>query len=788
MSTNENQNPSGGGAAGAEQEASHEGAQANGGAGAGQADFENYRTFPALAAYINRVGAEQRNFRRFIVKQQGAHGYNVVQAVITLKADGTITVKGDAACAPNDAERAAITAACAQLSFPTSVTASESAAETQRRALGVERENWFTILDDNRTTVVMVQQRLTLPNGKKAYLPWTFFSDGKWRRMEPDAEALPLWKPKQRRSTVMLHEGAKPAAYCDWLANSPEARALLAAHPFAAAIKDAEHWGWIGGALSPHRTDWASVRRQDFMKVDLICDNDEPGMAAARYIARALMGENFWVVFFNEQFPVGFDLADPIPARLFKQIGDRRVYSGPSFYDFERCAIWATETVPTEKPGRPAHKLRPAFLRQWAWSIAPPVFVNIQMRRKLHSIDEFNRSVRPFSDVADTAALLENKHDERKVDGVCYQPGDSSFFVNKNHERLINTWMATTIPPMAGDDEPWITFMENLFPLKVDRDNVYQWCATLIARPDVRMTYGVLLIQKKQGIGKSTLMEKILLPLVGEHNCSLPNEKEIVDGAFNYWQAYRRLVVVHEIYAGHSRKAYDKLKSVMTDKKCDVNIKNIKQHTIDNWVTIIAASNSRQALHMAQDDRRWLVPEVSNVVQSNDYWTKFNNWLVCGGLNIIHQWAIDYVAKHGAVSAGEHAPDSLMKKEITKDSMSDGELLLVDLAEAMLKRTDYTVVTDRAVRAWLGQHRGMGIENRALESLVTIRDTLIDAGLREVKGRKIMGIRHRWLANHVAAAANAQPSQPGAIMPQPDTETGQAQPEAPTVIVPEPPF
>jgi len=82
----------------------------------------------------------------------------------------------------------------------------------------------------------------------------------------------------------------------------------------------------------------------------------------------------------------------------------------------------------------------------------------------------------------------------------------------------------------------------------------------------------------------------------------------------------------------------------------------------------------------------------------------------------------------------------------------------------------------------------MGIENRALESLVTIRDTLIDAGLREVKGRKIMGIRHRWLANHVAAAANAQPSQPGAIMPQPDTETGQAQPEAPTVIVPEPPF
>ena len=99
-----------------------------------------------------------------------------------------------------------------------------------------------------------------------------------------------------------------------------------------------------------------------------------------------------------------------------------------------------------------------------------------------------------------------------------------------------------------------------------------RWCATLIARPDIRMQYGVLLISETQGVGKGTLGEKILLPLVGKHNVVVPSEK-VVTGKFTGWVAHKRLAVVHEIYAGYSSKAYDELKSIITDQYIEVEMK-----------------------------------------------------------------------------------------------------------------------------------------------------------------------------------------------------------------------
>ena len=50
--------------------------------------------------------------------------------------------------------------------------------------------------------------------------------------------------------------------------------------------------------------------------------------------------------------------------------------------------------------------------------------------------------------------------------------------------------------------------------MKLERYEVMKWCATLIARPDVRMTYAMLLISEQTGTGKSTMGE-ILSQLVG---------------------------------------------------------------------------------------------------------------------------------------------------------------------------------------------------------------------------------------------------------------------------------
>ncbi|MGB2648845.1 MAG: hypothetical protein WBC86_14770 [Pseudolabrys sp.] len=50
--------------------------------------------------------------------------------------------------------------------------------------------------NEENDPVLASGQRLSnwimLIEGGKSYLPWTFFDDGKWRRMEPD-EGLPLF-------------------------------------------------------------------------------------------------------------------------------------------------------------------------------------------------------------------------------------------------------------------------------------------------------------------------------------------------------------------------------------------------------------------------------------------------------------------------------------------------------------------------------------------------------------------------------------------------------------------
>jgi len=130
----------------------------------------------------------------------------------------------------------------------------------------------------------------------------------------------------------------------------------------------------------------------------------------------------------------------------------------------------------------------------------------------------------------------------------------------------------------------------------------------------------VLLVSERQGVGKSTLGEKILAPLVGIDNFVAPTEKTIVDSSFNSWIAHKRLALVNEIYAGNSNAAYNKLKSVVTEKTITINKKFVDEYTIENWVHLICCSNSIRALKLDLDDRRWFVPRVSEEKRPNDFW------------------------------------------------------------------------------------------------------------------------------------------------------------------------
>jgi hypothetical protein len=221
------------------------------------------------------------------------------------------------------------------------------------------------------------------------------------------------------------------------------------------------------------------------------------------------------------------------------------------------------------------------------------------------------------------------------------------------------------------------------------------------------MAYSALLVSEKTGVGKTTLAE-ILAHMVGLHNVAFPSAETITKANFNRWAVFKRLVVIAEIYAGHSAKTFNTLKSTITDGYIEVNIKYMSEFDILNWVHFYATSNSFNALKIDDHDRRWFVPGVTEHKKPLQYFVELRRWLEEeGGYEIIAHWAQNYVQQEGGqVLAGEHAPSSATKRQVIEEAYAEGERLVLHWGRALTARTEPTVVRLDDVRTWLAAKKG----------------------------------------------------------------------------------
>lgn len=672
---------------------------------------------PELLAYYDRVGAEVLNFRRAIVKIHKGH-YYIERAIIKVDGSGTVTCS-DKDLAPTKEEVEAIKKGLEGWDFPKIIEARVIDGLRMKMNGGGPLYPFY-----NRETglITMVQERRSLPGDGKRYVPWVMLSDGDWMAMEPDG-GLPFFKPREKvagKNKIMVHEGAKAAAAAELIA-----RDEFSEHPWAAELAEYEHWGLIGGALAPHRARYEELVREAPAGVVYVCDNDAPGLGVLPKFSKA-WGRSLKGVRFNERFPLSWDMADPLPKNMFTKSG---MFVGPSLGDYVEPATWATELLPIPEgaKGRPGMRVREEFAQEWWHIVTPEVYIHKDSQSHMLSAGEFNHLVGTFSGVEDTARLLRRDYVSIGFQ-LKYAPDHPSGLQHERGKTFINTFQPAGVKALEGDAAPWLDFMERLIPAEEDRDATLKWCATLIACPEVRIVYGLLMISEVQGVGKSTLGEKILAPLVGIHNCSFPTCTEIVDSQYNYWVAHKRLVVVNEVYAGHNAKAYDKLKSVLTDKQMTVSKKYLPNYSIECWAHMFACSNSMRALKLTVEDRRWLVPRLTEEKQPDLYWYKLNEWLNAdGGLNIILHWAKAYVAEHGAIPTGAVAPWTGIKREMIEESFSPGQMLVSEVlgkikdqvAEGILPKDIFT--TDKALVGLIRNRLYDGRHNDHLEKPATVR-------------------------------------------------------------------
>jgi hypothetical protein len=657
----------------------------------GTAEYEfHYSKFPALAKYIDRVGATQVNFRRFIVWAE-ERKYPKAKAIITINKDREIKCdNSEYAFTPE--EEAAINAELAKVEFPHSEHASWAHVDDLRRS-GNITGTLYVFPDLSRKTVVMCQERIEKEDGSKLFIPWTMFmhAGGRptWRKMEPDSDALPHWKPEENRqkASIMVHEGAKTAWFIDNLVNNPEPewRELKKNHPWIKELELYEHWGASGGALGIGRSDLDEVRQ--YVKEGVVyysCDHDTPGEQAAIKYSRKYGGEMIQFRY-DERFPVGWDLADPVPE--FKREDRVRLHT------FAEPATWATRLAELPKPH---YELSEVFARQWIYVAETDQFINLRFPRLIWTSSKFNSYCARFAHKgADLAALVERL--SGSVEAVNYRPDlktgrntsdEGKKFFNIHRPRRWETYKK------APDVRPWLGFLEVLVPSERDRVTLQRWAATKIARPDIKMEIGLLLISGMQGVGKTTFCD-ILAEIIGHHNVAWVSEGDIL-GRFTQWREHE-LILCGEIYAGHSTAAYNSLKEVITDKTARIEKKFLAEYYIDNFAHVVACSNSRRALKLEDTDRRWFVPDVTELKQPTEWWVEFHHWLERQeGYRKIVWWAHDYLKTNQPIERGEAAPKSQAKDEVLDAFMTEEMAQMLSVLETLTEiyeavRTDQDV-------------------------------------------------------------------------------------------------
>jgi hypothetical protein len=641
---------------------------------------------PEVAQYLRRFKATATGLKSAVIREKRGKYFKEIGR-IDFADDGTVAATEGHE--PTETEQQQIKDAFANITFP-EYRKVAAAINLPPQLANAEVESIFEFRDQYGQ-ITMLQHRLDprTDTEEKRYVPWTYWSDDKWRPAEPP-NRLPLFglETIQDHTTVFIHEGAKAARFCQRLVQNQDE------HPWLEELKAGAHLGWSGGAFNPHKTDWEVLNRMGIKRAYIVSDNDKPGREAVAKISIHLRMQTFHVQF-TDEWPAAFDLADPFPKKMFSKIDGKRFYVGPPFDACVHPATWMTDQIKQPK-GKPITVIRPHVTEEWSYVPEADLFVNIERPHILGAEAVINKTLAAFSHVADTCRLINSNYSGRMA-RLCYRPDVAGRKVTEGETSAINMHMPSSVKGQAGDPAPFLEFMEYLVVKEPERQEVLRWCATLISRPEVRMAYGMLMISETQGVGKTTLSNRILAPLVGVSNVGYPTENDIVESQFNSWMANKRLVVVAEIYSGHSWKAYNKLKTYITDTEIMVNEKQQKRYKTENWAHFFASSNSPKAMKIEDSDRRWLAPTLTEAKWPIKKFDEFNKWLNSGGLAIIKHWADtfgDYVA------VGEPAPMTTKKKEMIAASRTTEEIMAAELAERMVFMKIKAVLTSREVEQW----------------------------------------------------------------------------------------
>jgi hypothetical protein len=230
---------------------------------------------------------------------------------------------------------------------------------------------------------------------------------------------------------------------------------------------------------------------------------------------------------------------------------------------------------------------------------------------RLVTVKDFEVLAAPMPPVGkDSAAKTWLRSPARRFySGVIFWPG-------KDAPGKYNLWRGFAVAPSPGDCSLFRQLVREAICARdaVVFEYVWNYLAHLVQRPWERPEVA-LVLRGGQGTGKNTAVDTVGA-LVGKHYCQI-NSVDQLTGRFNAHM--RNIVLLHanEATWGGNKSEAGKLKSIITDAKIPVEMKNQDLIQIDNVVRLVVSSNEAWPVPIDPDDRRFLVLDVSDVFKQD---------------------------------------------------------------------------------------------------------------------------------------------------------------------------
>jgi hypothetical protein len=171
------------------------------------------------------------------------------------------------------------------------------------------------------------------------------------------------------------------------------------------------------------------------------------------------------------------------------------------------------------------------------------------------------------------------------------------------------------------------TVICNVIPDATERERFINWLSfTFNTRNKSVVAW---LIRGVQGSGKNLMFQEIITPLWGKNHCSVVDNSAL-DNQFNPYIKHKMMIAYNEVttdYRSDKKDKVSKIKTYVSDLLVNINEKNVRQYTLDNFSNSLFFSNYQVPIIIEDDDRRFNVVENFAKLKNHSGYTKYKTHL-----------------------------------------------------------------------------------------------------------------------------------------------------------------